>query len=118
MIKAQELRLGNLILDEEGNEVITSAHTINDIVKKDYYSGISITEEWLLKAGFSTKTYIEDTGLFNFWGKYLDASISYDPGSNTFYYKLSEYTSKHIMYVHQLQNIYFALKSQELTFIL
>ena len=66
---------------------------------------IPLTEEWLLKFGFEYSDLNGDSGLwkippFQIYGKYNQ--FIYD-------YKLD------VNYVHQLQNLYFALTGEELT---
>jgi hypothetical protein len=66
---------------------------------------IPLTEEWLLKFGFEYSDLNGDSGLwkippFQIYGKYNQ--FLYD-------YRLD------VNYVHQLQNLYFALTGEELT---
>jgi uncharacterized protein YukJ len=73
---------------------------------------IPITEEWLLKFGFTrikSKTTYCDDGFIDVWNK--DGFLLDDKGV------LIEYTENfvRIYYVHQLQNLYFALQGEELS---
>lgn len=78
----------------------------------DSYVGIPLTEEWLLNFGFkglSTSNYLGLLlGIIYFrWdkeSKYLDFELDYE-----------SVQLPHIKYVHQLQNLYFALTGDELT---
>ena len=117
-MKATELRIGNLIeykiedkLDERKEWWVVSKVDFQDLTWLDSnpedadFRPIKITEEWLLKFGFEyTKLY---------YIKYDDDLIIYFDGVD-FYFKRSS-KSLTIKYVHQLQNLYFALTGEELT---
>jgi hypothetical protein len=127
MIQAKELRIGNLFLftdEPKGIRSITGSH----IEYAERYNGwfnsffepILITEEWLLKFGATkyndNRFYLdlekEGTLQLFFW------NIGDD-------YIICEFSSRseHVCYfndhkyVHQLQNLYFALTQKELTII-
>lgn len=115
MIQINELRIGNLI--QEGK-----VEQIDNSIDEIYYSGdgyylsnyccnlnaIPLTKEWLLKLGFF---------------KYNNAYVLEKPKENTIdfsfsvwqdmTYNSSEFPVK-LDYVHQLQNLYFALIGSEL----
>lgn len=115
MIQINELRIGNLI--QEGK-----VEQIDNSIDEIYYSGdgyylsnyccnlnaIPLTKEWLLKLGFF---------------KYNNAYVLEKPKENTMdfsfsvwqdmTYNSSEFPVK-LDYVHQLQNLYFALIGSEL----
>lgn len=118
----KQLRIGNLLQTPDKItpvfhiDLIGDEHDRINYCGAGLYSPIEITEEWLLKAGFNTKTYSEERGMFNYWGKELDGSLWQNPEDNTFYYKLSQHWSIPVYYLHSLQNLYFAIKGQELTF--
>lgn len=102
-MKASELRIGSKI--SKNNNIITvDAKTIFDIWINDglkIYDPIPLTEEWLLKFGFEKGSLI----YFN-----LNGEIVFK-GDNAFrYFGLTV----QLKYVHQLQNLYFALTGQEL----
>ena len=125
MIQANELRLGNLVTvtrakKEEEYEKVVSLTTIGHktySIKEDSFiklavnselNPIPLTEDILLKAGFE-KNYdycsSEDEVLYhlgNFCWNMGD--ISYNGSDDWFKCK----------YVHQLQNLYFALTGEEL----
>lgn len=104
MIQANELRIGNLT--EQGEVKSFFENGVHVGFGKCYYFNelepIPLTEEWLLKFGFKIERQYEcdfaSIGVF---------TISF--GENFFY----EYTN--LKYVHQLQNLYFALTNEELT---
>ena len=115
-LKANELRIGNYLNGKQGHVIITEIRE-NNIVKihdntSSFYVGtclkpITLTEEWLIKFGFEWNgnkfltiftpcgkafVYLED----NFF-KFVNVTIEIP-----------------IKYVHQLQNLYFALTGEEL----
>ena len=127
MIQINELRIGNLI---RVNGILSKIEIINNELDEVYFLGedfyhsdfccniepIQITEEWLLKLGFSVlnesssgKRYgyvingVFDSDLtFTFWKTTREAG--------KFFRRDLELKS-----VHQLQNLYFALTGAELT---
>lgn len=125
-MKANELRIGNLAeyhiedeLDErkEWWEVITiDSDDINWLEKEEPetidYRPITLTEEWLLKFGFES---IENSGFFR---KY------YNDKYYLLYNPKQQYTEicvnsicggqSKTKYIHQIQNLYFALTGTEL----
>lgn len=131
MVEANEIRLGNYLLDRFGEiEELKYVDTYQWI--EGDYSGIPINEEWLVKFGMEMPINDEDF--------YEDGEAKYDDCFNnfkkthqdglsaTFDYKglifwaestgfwcnvLNNYT--HIKYVHQFQNLIFALSGEELT---
>lgn len=115
-MKANELRIDNLVNDSTGN-----THRVEGVYpNRDYskWSGIPLTEDWLLKLGFALQHKGHEQS-------FLDINV----GSNNYFtfslkskvlsYQLKGYgivqTLKHIKHVHQLQNLYFALTNEELT---
>jgi hypothetical protein len=132
MIQANELRIGSSIeyftpelewvLKTVDVEDILQHVKSNDFIK-EYYRPISITEEWLLKLGFER---IEFDDIISFWtiefsdGYYLEFNIMIGYTSisikevNNIVGDTTIYLKTNIEYVHQLQNIYFALTGEEL----
>jgi hypothetical protein len=139
---ARELRIGNFIQRRDlGNETIrwetvlelrkNKIHTSGPIMVINDYSDVEpipITEEWLLKFGFEKQIDYQQReeewgilsksnqrmalGIYNHTGeKYLDywcATFREDVGCG--WSDLND-----IEYVHQLQNLYFALTGEELS---
>ena len=122
-LKANELRIGNFVLDDTSDNVMIVSRIENkDYTEwnsgdkynicclkfgtKGYYEGnfkpIPLTKEWLKKFGFK-----KERGESYKLGKYQLYYLLYYEG-----YKVGELTIK---YVHQLQNIYFASSGEELT---
>lgn len=116
MIAPQELRLGNKVI-RNGIVVTVDYQTFWNVEKyPDQYQPIELTEDWLLKMGFdllhfgkfrkvydllkdSRFGYSDNFGLAN-----IESAVTF--GCKDF---------THVKYVHQLQNLYFALTGEELT---
>ena len=131
MIQANELRIGNLVSFEGMAETIASIHSDNTVRLRDkvgkehgcFYTSlikpVPLTEEWLLKMGFlkiKNKGLQKDeypyayTKTLHFWlaqRDYIDRFCVYYKNTSTNYV--------YIGYLHQLQNLYFALTGEELT---
>lgn len=116
MIKNYEIRVGNLL---EWNKkpfkvcAIFRNVTENELWAKDNNElhPIPLTEEILLKCGFRRENYISKKawnisfGFYNIWGIIGDKFTLYLNGDET---------ETEIKYLHQLQNLYFALTGTEL----
>lgn len=127
-MKATELRLGNLVENQKGNiEPILGLYTIPNYVEVTTenrvglagdFKPIPLTEEWLERFGFEEKMIYNsihyELGDFKVY-------INIDNGqpSGFFdYHRVSMIGIKaQLDYVHQLQNLYFALTGEELTLI-
>lgn len=119
MIKPNELRLENLILNRHNEIDIVTDRVFQDFrfPKMDGnfgYKGVKTTEEWLLKAGF------EKTNKFYSYTNDLKFIIEPDiEGIFCLRVKLSKYLSAFICqvnFIHQLQNAMFVLRGEELVF--
>jgi hypothetical protein len=108
-MKANELRIGNCLyidwLDEDTGKWHQNEHEItyrdlwnlengHELVKKSY-EPIPLTEEWKRKLGLESS----------------DPILMYNSDGDAVY--LSDF--EHIEFVHQLQNLVFAIESRELT---
>jgi hypothetical protein len=116
-MRANELRIGNLVKHIDKDSVFTvkgidllGIDCENDI--ESMYSSyemlyyVKLTEEWLLKFGFIPNPY-ED--------RYEKGSIHIECDKTKGETYLWIENMPHIKYVHQLQNLYFALNGEELT---
>jgi hypothetical protein len=129
-MKAEDLRIGNLVMDNAKVKIVTSGMISNwDIIKKDYggYKPIPLTEEWLVRFGFEknkeNRWMTEKSRYALFYFEYYATGeehcmwrIEYrdtDYGKNE--YKDCQQFGDRIKHVHQLQNLYFALTGEELT---
>lgn len=113
-MKATELRIGNYVYpgeDEfEDNAFVVDAGDILACRKGTYkYKPIPLTEEWLVKFGF--KQCGEWFILNGFLHQNIAISIIH---RKTTFGDNEEYEIENIKYVHQLQNLYFALTGKEL----
>lgn len=139
-IKPQELRIGNLV-DRNGIMEVLGIGANNKLVIYDHYNkerlpygldvesfkGIALTPEWLEKLGFNKnhclrhdvmwrhpndkKTVEELLHSCNFYWqdkKFVFIEVVNDHG------EYGTFPIGHIKYVHQLQNLYFALTNTEL----
>lgn len=123
-MKANELRIGNLIYwditEKEGiiHEVVgikqdkplTIPISLGDSMVE--YKPIPLTEEWLVKFGFQEGVYWMSGNRYIDYrlGNFEISKQSLDEG---IYYINASFPSS-INYVHQLQNLYFALTGNEL----
>lgn len=104
----RELRIGNFVLNSAGVQIEIQRHdfTIYDGLENiEDYSPIPLTPEWIEKFGFER--------LFQKW--VLDGYIYFCEGLVWLECDCNgaKFTND-IIYVHQLQNLYFALTGTEL----
>ena len=125
-MKASELRIGNyikLMFNYEDYETIqvTSDELVSVDKKQADYEPLPLTEEWLYKFGFKDidkgdNDYITYTDPNHDYYLQLDVRRKggkYSILDNSFN-DLRDFSMVDIMYVHQLQNIYFALTNEDL----
>lgn len=125
MIKASELRIGNLAMS---NEIVEVEAFMLLPESKVVFEGIPITAEWLEKFGFKLIIWNDvvkhyyiyimgefcslsfEFGQFKNFPNRLDQVVIGAPPfkSGTYYGKFN------IEYLHQVQNLYFALTGKEL----
>src|ERR1035437_10254261 len=109
-MKAQELRIGNLVWDTISHEIDTidaieeSRIGLTNSIPYPYMSldeitGIELTEEWLLKTEF--------WGV-NYWWSLDKLTLGYITKDNCFQFEWLGGVID-IKYVHQLQNLYWCL---------
>ena len=128
MIQANELKIGNLVYYngnhkevgivtslqpkfypkycETSKDIFIGLNQRHDIVYnvKDIQP-IPITEEWLLKFGFVENCYQD-----RFENKFIRVECNKTRGKTELWIE----NIPHIKYLHQLQNLYFALTGEEL----
>lgn len=111
-LKANELRIGNkiffIICDKENSNLDEKKQITVDITDFEFirdnnslFEGIPLTEEWLLKFGFEIEELYE-------YNKAKKEGLIITYGDNFFY------NTTNIEFVHQLQNLFFALRNKEL----
>jgi hypothetical protein len=121
-MNASELRIGNLIRNNKTGQVYPVDGTfimeverwgIDDLMTnppKPIFAPIQITEEWLFKFGFDQS--FEDVENSN---SYYFLSPDGIGGFHVYRDNEAKECIGVVYYVHQLQNLYFALTSEELT---
>ena len=110
-MKKNEVRHGNLVIYGGHQTTIDEKEIIHFVRFYDKYEPIPLTEEWLLKFGFERIDGMWTISNFNgYLTKYLPLN-----GENGYKYFVSHCGMLNIRFVHQLQNIYFALTGEELT---
>jgi hypothetical protein len=119
-MKASELRIGNLVayeptIDDWEEIIVKCGNIIQCEISPDSFTPIPLTEEWLLKFGF--KKQLDKSFAKNDFSIFLDKRFK----TNLFLqenqedFKWFSYELK-VEYIHQLQNLYFALTGEELNF--
>jgi hypothetical protein len=125
MITPQELRIGNwLEWDDESHEQvqveqITCNKDDSGEIQNWFVNGgliedfvlIPLTEEWLLKFGFNGDSILGTQTLYRLNGIEIWAFRN----DKTFMVDNIKRKKVELKFVHQLQNLYFALTGQELT---
>jgi hypothetical protein len=138
-MKANELRIGNWVMIDPHNFPQQVCDVMCDSVNTKSDRGahyglvdaIPLTEEWLLKFGFQIKDQlsIHKTKVYYISGIDVDYCLYFADFRQDFGFYI-EYTDSPfdkdlgvlypiafgIKYVHQLQNLYFALTDEELTY--
>lgn len=121
VLKENDLRIGNFIKVISSNKTFDSyitqakGYDIVRIEEKSFtywnYEPVILTEEWLLKFGFEKIIGSNESnftnGVYNLFANSLGEL-------NFYFFKEGDWYQK-IDYVHQLQNLYFALTGSELT---
>ena len=129
-MKANELRIGNLIKGLDNSTTYRVISVLEDrIVSKSlsynitntFYMDdsdikpISLTEEWVVKFGFeSNSTVFENYQVETFVIQEAELTIGFSSIGNIDV-NFKEVPIKEPKYVHELQNLYFALTGEELT---
>lgn len=107
-MKIKDLRVGNLLMNFLGEVFEVNAQTIYNFDLPSEFpkpKPIPLTEEWLEKFGFKK----EKKFLFSYKNFYIN--FHQEGIATTF---LDTHLINGIGYVHQLQNLYFALTEEEL----
>ena len=114
-MEVRELRIGNLVKAVHKKSDILNSYIViegkhicdleNCKSEFDFY-GIPITEEWLLKFGFTQSLAFKSV---YFIGTFLSITLG-----NKIMFEINDQIISEIKYIHQLQNLYFALTQKEL----
>lgn len=116
MINLRELRLGNIVSVNGRPDIVTEIGQADNgycsgtgyfNADKAYIEPIPLTPEWLERMGFENipKGSVCYRGPFQICNYNEDGVFCFDHGDR----------QAHIRYVHQLQNLYFAMTGEELT---
>lgn len=120
-MKASELRIGNLtIIDSENENKRIHSVVWNDLgFENTFLDPIQLTEEWLFKFGFEIEKANYRVYDIEARGKFFSVNkrINKDSFEISFYTYYEDVVFENFLYVHQLQNLYFALTGQELEVI-
>jgi hypothetical protein len=114
-MKASELRLGNLIYNKQGNIVYVNTNHLTLLLYgiENEFNPIPLTEEWLLKFGFEINRQTKEEN--NIWRCYSEEGFfEVEQIGSSFFLDDNHCYGTKINYVHQLQNLYFALTGEEL----
>jgi hypothetical protein len=103
VLKASDCRYGNYI--EYGGSItqLNEREMCHFFRFPETYKPIPLTEKWLIGFNFNFK----ELG-------FPELSVSHHLFGNKFYFHIQNY-AKEIFFVHELQNLYFALTQRELT---
>ena len=105
-MKASEIRVGNWVTNSIGEEYqITPATILHLSVDSATVNSIPFTEEWLLRFGFEKVNSTWYKGRLSKFRVNVAFDIEYS----------NHWLDIRIDFVHQLQNLYFALTGEELT---
>lgn len=113
MIDVKELRIGNWVICEK-TQIYVTGQVIQQVDEHEMnITPIPLSEEWLLRFGFVEKTEHNSIN-GSFWtGMLGEIPIRfYKP--NDVAISVAD-RKRYVHYVHQLQNLYFALTGNELT---
>ena len=115
-MKVTHFRIGNLVEEPKGH-----THKIERLsIESDRVRhGIRITEKHLVALGFKINKYVPGYYFSKSCGKnkpVFESIFIYKDGSNQrpLFVYMNEYDNIKLIYVHQIQNLYFALTGKEL----
>jgi hypothetical protein len=122
-MKATDLRIGNLVTQiierSTHNEEKTITIEWQELMwisrdRVDFYKPIPLTEEWFVKFGFTL--YNKENPIMFKGVVFIEQRQKTLIGTQFFTFHFDGNTIK-IQYIHQLQNLYFALTNEELTLV-
>lgn len=119
-MEAKELRIGNWILNGINEEFQVNGITITNFELGQSMFGefkpIPLTEEWLLKLGFENKHTNIFTKQIIISECTAQEKLKLEGwAGNIFLIIENQFASNGCKHVHELQNLYFAIKGEELT---
>jgi hypothetical protein len=125
-MEAKELRIGNIICYKNKATVTLDLSDFNEICQNeeflDFISPVALTEDWLLKFGFEkniNKDQIDGIEMhFQIDDKtYFSSCGKLGGGLVVLCLCRGNYFANNLEYVHQLQNLCFALSGEELELV-
>lgn len=113
--------MGKTLTKVEGFDIYDDMILSTDFAERtnDFFEPIPITEEWILKFGFKDRS----GDLQNKMGYGVEINnameiVWYRQGSQTLFQTIGNgFIIKHVKYVHELQNLYFALIGNDLPLV-
>ena len=118
-MEAKELRIGNLIIR---NGMILHVQNLGkniiNMSTEDKYNPIALTESWFIKFHAEKEKEYNTHYTLPINGDYGYMLFTKDEGSYNVFIHIDDSSIllyEDIKYVHQLQNIYFAISGEELT---
>lgn len=126
-MKPTELRIGNYV--KQYDKIVKLVGIIDDGVYFDEdingmqgelwgykdFNPIPLTEDWLKRFRFEKVKYIDCYNWTFLFTEFDTFGVWQNKDKNKFYYNV-HYRQINLKYVHQLQNLYFALTGKELTY--
>ena len=113
-MNATELRIGNLVIHPEYGEWEWQFSMYDwDYYEMDGFNPIPITPEWLERAGFECSGFTWDRGIMSVSELKKGWEVQLQDVMDG-WHELNQ--DPPCQYIHQLQNLYFALTGKELTF--
>jgi len=109
-MKPNELRIGNWVRQRESDTYIQIEQYLLCNEELCHYQPIPLTEDWFLKFGIERRQ-IKD--LISYNTNQLEL-YQYASNNNKIFFEHAD-GEVELKYVHQLQNLYFALTGEELT---
>lgn len=115
----RELRIGNYIYKEGKTHHVDGIDLGLARREADYnikiFKPIPLSEEWLVKFGWVWNDECDSYEKYPNGDSRMNLSFKESSGYTMFNYVLKAVIAKRIYYVHQLQNLHFALTGSELT---
>jgi hypothetical protein len=128
MIQANDLRIGNILMSSKTSQTMT-VKSINDTFCNCTFKGmkreslgfnyselkpIRLTEDWLIRFGFKRDANIDFVINHPLLTILIGGKDTYHSGHLLLIQNGNKIGNSEIKYVHQLQNLYFALTNEEL----
>ena len=111
-MKVEELRIGNLVFEKGRSPFAIEIEKIIDFANGFYkFEPIELTDEWLIKLGF------ESDGI-EWWNGIICLGIFKDGLNYLPTEEINYRVGQEFEYVHQLQNLHYAITGDELNVLI